>query len=304
MIKLVRIIKKLVKATYVLLRQFLRTNFKPKIYIFAKEYRSESENGTYASAILNILKSQKNFANFKRNRLYRDILEHVSEEQGNAYLDVLKLRNDGILKHALETVLLSDTIGNPLKFRYTGYSTSLSPTTLRYVKVSSDLKILFGEDLGDVVEIGCGYGGQTLVNDQILNVRSAKLFDLPIVNKLIRRYLNTHLLHGAFKTTSINEEVTSSYDLAISNYAFSELPKKLQLIYITKVLSKSRKGYLTMNSGLSGGGSIEKLSLKELRYQLPNFETFEEKPLTGHDNYIIVWGHAKNKALEYFTIKN
>jgi putative sugar O-methyltransferase len=304
MIKLVRIIKKLVKATYVLLRQFLRTNFKPKIYTFAKEYRSESENGTYASAILNILKSQKNFANFKRNRLYRDILEHVSEEQGNAYLDVLKLRNDGILKHALETVLLSDTIGNPLKFRYTGYFTSLSPTTLRYVKVSSDLKILFGEDLGDVVEIGCGYGGQTLVNDQILNVRSAKLFDLPIVNKLIRRYLNTHLLHGAFKTTSINEEVASSYDLAISNYAFSELPKKLQLIYITKVLSKSRKGYLTMNSGLSGGGSIEKLSLKELRYQLPNFETFEEKPLTGHDNYIIVWGHDKNKALEYFTIKN
>ena len=40
-------------------------------------------------------------------------------------------------------------------------------------------------DVGNVAEIGCGYGGQTLVNDQLLNVESARLFDLPFVNKLI-----------------------------------------------------------------------------------------------------------------------
>lgn len=283
---------------------FLKINFKTKIFNHAKKYRSDSENGIYLTAILNILKNQKYFENFKRNYLYKETLEHVSEKQGAEYLEVLKTNNIEIFNLAIKTVLLSDSQGNPFKFKYNDCQIPLSPTTLRYVKVASDLEKLFGKELGDVVEIGCGYGGQTLVNDQLLNVRKATLFDLPLVNKLIDRYLDAYLLRGAFKTTVLNKESVSEYDLVISNYAFSELPKELQLKYIDKVLSHCKKGYLTMNDGLGTERSIGKLSFKELSSFLPKFEILEEKPLTGQHNYIIVWGHDKNKARNHFVIKS
>ena len=80
--------------------------------------------------------------------------------------------------------------GKSIKFEYENYSKPLPPTTLRYLKVASDLKNLFGSDLGEVAEIGCGYGGQTLVNDQLLNVESAGLLSCPrqYVERLFDQY--------------------------------------------------------------------------------------------------------------------
>ena len=274
-----------------------------KLFVQAERYRSDSENGTYAFAVLDALRSQKKFDNFKTNKAYRSILEHVSEDQGAAYLEILRTRNDGMLEMGLSTVLKSDYIGNPIKYNYTGVSIPLSPTTLRYLKVTSDLKTLFGIKLGNVAEIGGGYGGQTLVNDQLLSVDQVKIFDLTIVNKLIDRYLNSHLMNGAFKTTFINNEKPCDYDLVISNYAFSELPTDVQKVYIRKVLSKSLRGYLTMNSGLGCPRSRGKLSLSELRDELPNFEVFEESPLTSDYNYIICWGHKMQQSNTSFTKK-
>lgn len=268
-------------AIRVAMSQLLKINLRTKFYSHAKEYRSDTEDGNYESAVISILKNQKSFNNFKRSYSYRDVLEHVSEHHGKEYLKILETRNDGILTTAIDTVLISDNVGNPIKFKYDNYSKPLSPTTLRYLKVASDLKILFGSDLGEVVEIGCGYGGQTLINDQLLNVKSALLLDLPIVNNLIDRYLNYHLLKGAFNTTVINKMTPTHYDLVISNYAFSELPKNLQLIYIEKVLSKAKRGYLTMNSGYGGKRSYGKLSLDELRNLLPKFLVIEEEPYTN-----------------------
>lgn len=302
--KLIRAIRSPRRVGHVIRTRYLGSLLRGKVFVHAEEYRSDSENGMYASAILKALKNQRNFENFKRMHSYRDILEHVSRGQGAEYLRLLESRDDKILERGLQSVLLSDGIGNPIKFSYERYAFPLSPTTLRYLKVASDLKILFGADLGNVAEIGCGYGGQTLVNDQLLSVRSAKLFDLPLVNKLIERYLDAHLLNGAYGTTVINRETRSHYDLVISNYAFSELPKKLQVSYIDKVLAHSARGYLTMNSGLAGVRSVGKLTLGELRELLPEFKVMEERPLTSQDNYIIVWGHNEEAAKKYFSAKN
>ena len=297
-------IKKAIKnpgyALYVIASRIMKVNLRAKVFAHAKEYRSDSENGNYASAVTRALKNQKAFDNFKRSYSYRDILEHVSEDQGRSYLEILEARNDSILSQARSTVLVSDQVGNPIKYRYERYENPLSPTTLRYLKVASDLKILFGSSLGKVAEIGCGYGGQTLVNDQLLDVKSARLFDLPFVNKLIERYLNAHLLNGAYATTVINKEGPRDYDLVISNYAFSELPKTLQLAYIKKVLANSKKGYLTMNSGLGNDRSAGKLALSELTELLPEFRVIEEEPLTADQNYIIVWGHSEDALGKYF----
>lgn len=270
----------------------------------SSDYRSDSENGTYAQVVYDALKSQKKFDNFKMNKTYRGILEHVTKEQGRSYIEILNSRNDQILEDGLLTVLKSDSIGNPQKYSYQGIKIPLSPTTLRYLKVASDLKLLFGSKLGCVAEIGGGYGGQALVNDQLLDVRHVRIFDLPIVNKLINRYLNSYLFHGAYETTFINNESENKYDLAISNYAFSELPEMVQRIYIKKVLSKSSRGYLTMNSGLGGKRSSGKLSIGELKDLLPEFEVFEENPLTSQFNYIICWGHNKERSRIGFIQKS
>lgn len=276
--------------------------YRKKIFA-SRKHKSDSENGYYALAILKILKSQKSFDNFKKSYFYREILEHVTYDQGAQYLKILQSRKDNILDKALISVLINDDVGSPLKYKYNNVDFPLSTTTLRYVKVASDLKNLFGSDLGSVAEIGCGYGGQALINDQLLKVKNSTLFDLPFVIKLIDRYLNEFLLNGSYKSTLINKEEPHKYDLVISNYAFSELPAELQIVYINKVLKNSTKGYLTMNSGLNNFSPKGKLSLNDLHKYLPKFEVFEEDPLTGSNNYILVWGHNIDLSDKIFKKK-
>lgn len=289
---------------YALQRRYLKRLLTKKVFSHTAEHRSVSENGEYAAVVTNALRTQKSFDNFKRNTQYQEILEHVSKDQGSEYLAIILSRNDGLMNDpATQRVLQLDEVGNPIKYQYEGYDCPLSPTTLRYIKVASDVHGLFGKGIERVAEIGCGYGGQTLVNDQLLDYKHATLFDLPFVNELIRRYLNSMLLKGFYKVTTVNESQAETYDLVISNYAFSELPSPLQKAYIHKVLSQSQRGYLTMNSGIGGGFNEGKLSLDELRNLLPPFEVFEEEPLTSDCNYILVWGHNKDFASSNLKVK-
>lgn len=268
-------------------------------FVSSDELRSDSDNGFYIASVRKAVESYEHFKNFKRDPVYNEILEHVSKEQGNAYLQILKKRKDGILASAKTSLLLSDNIGNPVKHQYDAHG-PLSPTTLRYLKVASDLKLLFGNDLGsDIAEIGCGYGGQLLVCEAFFNFRKYHLFDLPYVNKLIEKYLESFLLNGAYETHTLNSAEPSNYDLVISNYAFSELTTHIQRAYIRKVLAKAKRGYLTMNSGKVdfAGRDDEKLSLDELTHLLPPFTVFNEEPLTAPNNYIIAWGHNEDAQL-------
>ena len=91
--------------------------------------------------------------------------------------------------------------------------------------------------------------------------------------------------------STLNQSQQVKFDLVISNYAFSELPSHIQKTYIQKVLGNAKKGYLTMNSGRGESRTDRKLKIEDLRDLLPNFEVFEERPLTNQNNYIIVWGH-------------
>jgi hypothetical protein len=134
-----------------------------------------------------------------------------------------------------------------------------------------------------------------------LKVKFATLFDLPIVSRLIERYLDSYLLRGGYQATTINKTIAADYDLVISNYAFSELPKEVQMAYVNKILRTSKRGYLTMNSGLSGGRSIGKLSLRELRNVLPEFNVFQENPETSPHNYVIIWGETIIDPEEVFV---
>lgn len=277
--------------------------FSDKYFFHSVKYRSFSDNGRYVKEVSKILSNENLFINFKRSKIYNEILEHVDFNLGEKYLNILKKRNDNFITKGLNSLLLSDDIGNPVKYFYKDIDVPLSPTTLRYLKVASDLNGLFGNNFRNTAEIGCGYGGQAKVNDKLLKVDLQTLFDLPVVNNLIEKYLNIDLFNGAYQVKLINKTLPYAYDLVISNYGFSELPSESQKIYLEKVIKKCKKGYLTMNSGLGGGFSKGTMSLSQLKNFLPKFEIFQEDPISNKYNYIIVWGHNRKFSNKFMKKK-
>ena len=119
------------------------------------------------------------------------------------------------------------------------------------------------------------------------------LVDLPEVLSLAERFLTeldvagdiryidgTHLYHDA------------PCDLIISNYAFSELVKPVQDIYIKKILRRAKSGYITWNQSAlnAGGGWSGGYTLEEFLPMIPGATTIPEEPLTAEGNCIVVWG--------------
>ncbi len=265
--------------------------FVKKRFSGAGKNRSQSDDGLYLGSIQKFLLSQNSFDNFKQDPFYQMILEHTSKEIGKDYLDILKHQAPEFLDASLDLCKQNDELGNADVYEY-GELGLISPSTLYYMKVASDLKVLFGDNIGDdITEIGCGYGGQALILDRVFEFSKNTLFDIDLVLDLTSRYLEHFTLRGSYKTTTINTVTPQNYDLVISNYAFSELPADLQKKYIEKVLVNSARGYLIMNSGRDGGIKEDRLTLDELEKLLPKFEIFEEKPSSAPQNYVIVWGH-------------
>ena len=261
--------------------------------------KSDSENTSYVSALNQILRSERKLSRFRKTYKYKAILEHLSYKQGQAYFEILASRAAEISKIS-QIALKNDSFGKPRIFNYSNRLKS-SPTTLRYLKVSSDLDLLFGNNLGVIAEIGAGYGGQASIIFQTHRIENYFIFDLPPAQALINQYLSRIDVDAQTTMVDIKQNL-HNFDLVISNYAFSELPRDLQLSYCEKVIRKSKQGYLTMNSGLTNhsGRSNGKMSLVEIGEYLPNYEIFKEEPLTGPDNYILVWGHRETELPKIF----
>ena len=255
---------------------------------------SDSDTTEYSKVVDRASTSEKEFANFRRNFYYRQILEHVNYKLGLTYLKRLSLYNLNNFKGHPEISALS-TIGAPRRFYFKGIGL-ISPTLLRYQFVNQELHMHFGNlDGFKITEIGVGFGGQYAVINQNSRIDSYTMFDLPQVIQLTHKLLTkanvdrTKIVDG-----DISFPVVKSCDLAISNYAFSELPREIQNQYIDGVFKNSHRGYLIMNSGRTNfsGRSYGKYTLRELRELLPSFEVIEESPHTGPDNYVIIWGHS------------
>ena len=104
------------------------------------------------------------------------------------------------------------------------------------------------------------------------------------------KYLQNFDIKATYSLENVYTSKIRQYDLVISNYAFSELRKGLQNIYIKKIISKSIMGYMIMNSGKKESAfQNDKLSLKSLRKKLPKFQVQPELPLSCPGNYVITW---------------
>ena len=151
-----------------------------------------------------------------------------------------------------------------------------------------------GNNIGNVGEIGCGYGGQAIVLDKLLEIESYTFYDLWQVNLLIKRFIENSNFSTKYNISTIKEDTLNtrdSWNLCISNYAFSELPNSLQDIYINRILKNADKGFMLMNSGESGEfGNIKNHSQKELLNKFINAKIGNEIPLTHENNYLLTWG--------------
>jgi hypothetical protein len=229
------------------------------------------------------------FKSFKRRPDYTLVLEHVGYEFGLDYLAEIEKCSPYLLDY-IPYFITNDTVGNPTKYWYKDLNENISPTTLRYIKVFGDLMNLFGGlDNMDIVEIGGGYGGQCKIIHDIAKPHSYTIIDLPEVLLLAEKYLNKFNILDV-QYVSISELRKGKYDLCISNYAFTEIERKYQDIYVKNVIKGSDRGYITCNFlGQHRRGFAKRFNKQEIFALKPYAQFLQEIPLTGLNNIIYTW---------------
>lgn len=247
---------------------------------------SLSDNQAYPQVCIDASNDYRLFNNFRRHRVYNEILENLSEEHGKEYLDILS--HEPEILGAIDDFRRNDDYGNPRTYEYPGIGT-ISPTTLRYIKVLADLRKHFGtlDDLS-ICEIGVGYGGQCRIINAYYKPSKYCLVDIKPALGLAQRFLDHFILHSVLTYRTMNELEQADYDLVISNYAFTELTRAVQDVYLDKIISNSRRGYILYNEITPREfNSYKSLELIE---RIPGSRILKEEPLTYPKNCLVVWG--------------
>ena len=267
---------------------------------------SISDYAEYKNICTLAYKHESVFDTFKSYEAYKKVLEHVTEEQGQFYLNVIKEGGEDLLIQ-FEKFRENDIYGSPATFTYD--AGRISPTTLRYIKVLMDLKNIFGDLNGlAIIEIGAGYGGQCKIISDVINYRSYSIVDLDVVLQLIQKYLTK--LNVKNVTYVSPNDITSNreYDLLISNYAFSECVKKIQDYYVDNVLKKAKRGYITYNAesifdykNMTTFDPLAPYNMKEITTILSmnhDIHVLDEIPKTASANFIIIWDDVHGVDIE------
>lgn len=252
---------------------------------------SASDDILYRDMCMRAVNDDRVFSTFREASIYKRILEHVSVEQANEYLAAIfensLLINDDLFCEFRR----NDDVGGAKKYKFiiNGREYQFAPTTIRYIKVLSDIMSLFNfKDFERVSEIGVGYGGQARVLSCVNDKLEYVLIDLREPLALAKKYLDCFGgINASFEDgTLLDHDINS--DLVISNYAFSELSRSVQELYFDRVIKHAKSGYMTMNR--ISERKYNGFSPDELLDMIPNSGLVEEKPLTAEGNYIIVWG--------------
>jgi hypothetical protein len=164
------------------------------------------------------------------------------------------------------------------------------------VKVADDIATLLGRlDGARVCEIGGGYGGQCRILDALFRLDSYVLVDLRPALQLADRFLNHFSLRCKMSFACVNELACDSYDLVISNYAFSELTRDTQETYFRKVIANSRRGYMTYND--INPPEWHSMTRDDIQARVKGV-VLPEFPLTHPRNCIIVWGAQDHAGVD------
>ena len=226
------------------------------------------------------------FRGFKSHPAYRHVLEHVSYEEGKQYLDEIKID----YKDKLDEIKENDALGTPVTCTYDGVGT-ISPTTVRYLKNTSDIVTKFGTSFNSIVEIGGGYGGLCKVLSSFVDFEQYLLLDLEECNMLSRKYLSHFDLPTMSYQAEEIVELEDRFDLLISNYALSECNRETQMMYIERFVKNSDKFYLMHNNFHADNGNM-------------SYEEFLDVMSDTHDiEYYGEHGVEENPKVMFGTVK-
>lgn len=266
-----------------------------KVITKKMDYRnktSDSDCTLYPPFCLSAAHDEDVFCNFRRNWVYNKILEHVGIQYENEILEK-------VVKHIKEKhineIIKNDKYGNPRRYQYSliGNEYNISINTIKYYKILLDMVELIDlEAVSSISEIGVGYGGQCRLIEGIYNICEYSLIDIPEVLPLAKRYLErfeTNTKNIYINGLSLREPIYS--DLIISNYAFSELIRSVQDIYLENVILHAKNGYIIHNN--ISYSDMDGYSLEELLKMIPNSKVIEEIPLSSPNNCIIFWTTKK-----------
>jgi putative sugar O-methyltransferase len=235
------------------------------------------------------------FNNFRSLNDYKGTVECGSEKSDILYEFLLQNASLSTKKHFKDFQTL-DTVGSPDKKNYSELK-NISATTLRYIIFADHIQKLFNlNNAAHIVEIGGGFGGQCFVLSKLNTFNSYTIYDLPIVQKLIKKVVSKLGVSGVVCMPIDTIDQTSQIDLVISNYAFSECSKNVQMDYFEKIIKRASKGYIVYNS-ISHLFNINSLSCDEfialLRSNGINVQIIEEfistQPDETRSNKIIYW---------------
>jgi hypothetical protein len=228
---------------------------------------------------------------FKQDPQIVRVVEHVDRSTGAAYLDAVR-RQTPCLLDLLPRLTRADGIGGAITCDYAGFG-ALSPNTCRYLKVLSDVCLLFPDMAPDesvtIVEVGGGYGGQAFVLAEYFESLTYTIVDLPEVGALQTAYLQ-HLVPSLDFTIVTPDALLSlpPADLAISNYAISECRKDQARRYVDEILNHVTRGYVTCNFNDTHCPSRYEF---EIWIDAPT-TAYPEAPETWPGNYLLTWGSA------------
>lgn len=229
------------------------------------------------------------FKNFRSDKKYMDVLEHVSEKQGWDYFNHIILKNKiKINEKMIQNCKKVDKYGNPNRFTYPKFG-DISPTILRYLSVLTDINFFYGNlDDKKIVEIGAGYGGQSMLINLFHNTKEYIIVDIPEVLELINKFLDANDIpkdkYRFLSPQDIEKMPIENFDFLISNYAFSECYKNIQDMYIEKIINKTKNFYMIVNFI-----NDKVYTLEELKNKLNGkVKIFEEEPNTAFGNKLLL----------------
>ncbi|MDR1451508.1 MAG: putative sugar O-methyltransferase [Helicobacteraceae bacterium] len=205
-----------------------------------------SDNLRYPQFCLKASQNLRLFAEFRKNAAYREILENTNASLGAFYLGKIREIRPQLLDR-IDAIKANDLYGSPDLAEYPTIG-KICPSTLYYAKITADLLYYFGSlDNFKIAEIGVGYGGQCRMINAFSSPFEYTLIDIKPALSLAQTYLDGYALKSRIRYLTINELSHESYDLIISNYAFSELRRDIQEIYMERAIKPSKRGYMIYN---------------------------------------------------------
>lgn len=217
---------------------------------------------------------------FKSNPVYRLILEHVSHEQGRAYLALASQHPRWGAKLRMlvaATALENDLLGKPIRQPFDELGIYCSPTNMRYMwhalSIWDHVEQL-GLDYPSFVEIGGGYGGLALWLHRLapMTVGSYTILDLPeaaAIQKSAAREWGLPINVDVYFTAM------APGSFLVSAYAFSEFSPHVRGWYEQHVVEHCPHGWLAWNM------------IPVYPFTEAPLTVEDEQPLTGAGNKIV-----------------